>query len=88
MKAMVYHEYDSPDVLELRSQWISKTRSQKMAPIPPKPPSRKDLMMVREFLESGAVIPVIDRCYPLKELPQALRYLATGHARGKIIISV
>ena len=75
-------------VLVLQSQWISKTGSQKMAPVPPRPPSRKDLTMVRELLESGAVVPVIDRCYPLDELPQALQYLSKGHAQGKIVISV
>lgn len=33
------------------------------------------------------VVPVIDRCYPLDELPEAMRYLATGHARGKIVMT-
>jgi hypothetical protein len=34
------------------------------------------------------LVPVIDRCYPLGELPDAMRYLATGHARGKVVITM
>jgi NADPH:quinone reductase-like Zn-dependent oxidoreductase len=51
-------------------------------------PSRDDLMFVGQLLDSGAVVPVIDRCYPLGELPEAMRYLATGHARGKVVITM
>lgn len=51
-------------------------------------PSRDDLMFVGQLLDSGVVVPVIDRCYPLGELPEAMRYLATGHARGKVVITV
>jgi NADPH:quinone reductase-like Zn-dependent oxidoreductase len=41
-----------------------------------------------ELLESGQVIPIIDKCYPLRELPEALRYLGRGHARGKVVIAI
>ena len=51
-------------------------------------PSRDDLLFVGQLLDSGVVVPVIDRCYPLRELPEAMRYLATGHARGKIVITM
>ncbi|MBP1468827.1 NAD(P)-dependent alcohol dehydrogenase [Candidatus Chloroploca sp. M-50] len=51
-------------------------------------PSRDDLLFVGQLLDSGVVVPVIDRCYPLGELPEAMRYLATGHARGKIVITM
>jgi len=51
-------------------------------------PSRQDLMLVGHLLDSGAVVPVIDRCYPLGELPEAMRYLASGHARGKVVITM
>jgi hypothetical protein len=33
-------------------------------------------------------VPVIDRCYPLSEVPVAMRYLEGGHAKGKVIITV
>jgi NADPH:quinone reductase-like Zn-dependent oxidoreductase len=51
-------------------------------------PNRDDLMFVGQLLDSGVVVPVIDRCYPLGELPEAMRYLASGHARGKVVITL
>ena len=51
-------------------------------------PSQKDLAYLAELLAAGQVNPVIDRCYPLAELPEALRYLAEGHVQGKVIITV
>jgi len=49
---------------------------------------RDDLTVMQEFLETGKVTPVIDRSYPLNEVPEAIRYLEVGHARGKIVITV
>ena len=51
-------------------------------------PNKKDLVFIKELLEAGKVRPVIDRRYPLSELPEAIRYLEEGHARGKVVISV
>ena len=51
-------------------------------------PSQKDLLFLNTLLEASKVVPVIDRCYPLSEVPQAMRYLGAGHARGKIVIVV
>ncbi len=51
-------------------------------------PNKEDLLCIREILETGKVVPVIDRCYPLKETAEAIRYLEKGHARGKVIITV
>jgi NADPH:quinone reductase-like Zn-dependent oxidoreductase len=48
----------------------------------------QDLMSIKELLEAGKIMPVIDRCYPLSEAAEALRYLGEGHARGKVVISV
>lgn len=45
-----------------------------------------DLTLMQELLVAGKVIPVIDRSYPLGEVPEAIRYLEEGHARGKIVI--
>ena len=50
--------------------------------------NKKDLLFIRELLESGKVVPVIDRAYPLSEVPEAIRYLEGGHARGKVVITV
>jgi len=49
---------------------------------------REDLMVLRELLEAGTVSPVIDRSYPLEEVPEAIRYLEEGHARGKVVITM
>ena len=50
-------------------------------------PSRKDSMSVlRELLDKGKITPVIDRILPLSEVPEAMRYLQSGDARGKIIV--
>jgi NADPH:quinone reductase-like Zn-dependent oxidoreductase len=51
-------------------------------------PNRKDLAIMQELMKAGKVTPVIDRCYRLSEVPEAIRYLAEGHARGKIVISL
>ncbi len=50
--------------------------------------SKEDLTLLKELLEAGKVKPVIDRQYPLSEVPEAIRYLGEGHARGKIVITV
>jgi NADPH:quinone reductase-like Zn-dependent oxidoreductase len=50
--------------------------------------NKKDLLFIRELLEAGKVVPVIDRAYPLSEVPEAIRYLEGGHARGKVVITV
>ena len=46
------------------------------------------ILLVRKLLEVGKVVPVIDRRYPLREVPEALRYLEAGHAKGKVVITV
>ncbi len=51
-------------------------------------PNKQDLIFVKELLEAGKLKPVIDRSYPLAEVPEALRYLETGRARGKVVIMV
>jgi NADPH:quinone reductase-like Zn-dependent oxidoreductase len=48
----------------------------------------QDLVFLQELLESGHIVPVIDRRYPLAELPEAFRYFGEGHARGKVVITV
>jgi NADPH:quinone reductase-like Zn-dependent oxidoreductase len=50
--------------------------------------SKDDLIVLRELLEVGKVAPVIDRSYPLSEVPEAIRYLEEGHARGKVVITM
>jgi NADPH:quinone reductase-like Zn-dependent oxidoreductase len=50
--------------------------------------NQKDLIFLKELLEAGKIVPVIDRRYPLSEVAEAIRYLAEGHARGKVVITV
>ena len=50
--------------------------------------SQEDMLTLTELLESGKVVPVIDKRYPLTEVAEALRYLGSGHARGKLVITV
>jgi len=47
-----------------------------------------DLTALTELMDAGKVKPVIDKCYKLTEVPQAIRYLEEGHARGKVVITV
>lgn len=49
---------------------------------------KKDLIMLRELLGAGKVKPVIDKSYGLREVPDAIRYLEKGHARGKVVITL
>jgi NADPH:quinone reductase-like Zn-dependent oxidoreductase len=49
---------------------------------------KEDLFFLKELLETGKVVPVVDRRYPLSKIPEALRYLEGGHARGKVVITL
>jgi NADPH:quinone reductase-like Zn-dependent oxidoreductase len=51
-------------------------------------PNQKDLVFLKELLETGKVVPAIDRCYPLAEVPEAIKYLLEGHPRGKVVITI
>jgi NADPH:quinone reductase-like Zn-dependent oxidoreductase len=67
--------------------WMSKRNSkqvglQGMATTP-----KDDLVAIKELLEAGTVVPVIDKCYPLSAAAEAIRYLEHGHARGKVVIT-
>jgi NADPH:quinone reductase-like Zn-dependent oxidoreductase len=49
---------------------------------------KTDLLVIKELLEAGKVVPVIDRCYPLSETAKAIRYVVEEHARGKVVITM
>jgi NADPH:quinone reductase-like Zn-dependent oxidoreductase len=67
--------------------WIRRTTGKKIR-ILAVHPNLKDMVYITELCEAGKVVPVIDRRYPLSEVPEALRYFGEGHARGKVIISM
>jgi NADPH:quinone reductase-like Zn-dependent oxidoreductase len=71
----------------LLGPWLSMIGTKKMGNVMAKPNTR-DLGFVKELLEEGQVIPVIDRRYPLRETAEALCYLEAGHARGKVVITM
>jgi NADPH:quinone reductase-like Zn-dependent oxidoreductase len=70
----------------LLGPWISRTGSRKLRFLAHKP--NKGLDFMKELFEAGKVVPVIDRRYPLREVPEALRYFVEGHAKGKLVITV
>jgi len=49
---------------------------------------QQDLLTLKDLIEAGKLTPVIDRNFPLKEAPQAIRYLEQGQARGKVVVTV
>jgi NADPH:quinone reductase-like Zn-dependent oxidoreductase len=71
----------------LRAPLVSLFVGQKLGGLNSKV-EQEDLVALTELIEAGKVTPVIDRTYPLIEAPDAVRYLAEGHARGKIVITV
>jgi len=67
---------------------ISRNASQKMGIVPWKPNDKEDMEFLTELFDAGKLTPVIDRRYPLSEVPEAFQYLEGGHAKGKIVINV
>jgi NADPH:quinone reductase-like Zn-dependent oxidoreductase len=72
---------------QLRATMLSPFVGQKLGTFV-STPNHEDLLVLKELIESGKVTPVIDRTYPLAEVPEAMRYLESGHARGKVLITV
>jgi NADPH:quinone reductase-like Zn-dependent oxidoreductase len=71
----------------VKARVLSPFVSQKMVSFTVKP-NKEDLQFLRQLIEIGKLAPVIDRTYPLAEVPEAIRYLEDGHPRGKVVISV
>jgi NADPH:quinone reductase-like Zn-dependent oxidoreductase len=46
------------------------------------------LVVLKELIEAGRITPVVDRTFPLSEVPDAIRYLESGQAQGKVVITV
>jgi NADPH:quinone reductase-like Zn-dependent oxidoreductase len=72
----------------LRAVALSRLVGQRLRMLSSKP-RQQDLQTLRELIEAGKLMPVIDRTYPLREVPEAIRYLVEGHGGGgKIVITV
>ncbi|MET0233549.1 MAG: NAD(P)-dependent alcohol dehydrogenase [Kibdelosporangium sp.] len=76
-----------PVGLLVRSQLLAPFARQRLLRLV-EAPSRANLATLRELIESGEVTPVIDRTYPLSDVPEAIRYLEAEHARAKVVIVV
>jgi NADPH:quinone reductase-like Zn-dependent oxidoreductase len=67
--------------------WIQRTGGKKVRILAVQP-NREDLVNIAELCAAGKVFPVIDRRYPLHEVPAALQYLGEGRAKGKVVITL
>jgi NADPH:quinone reductase-like Zn-dependent oxidoreductase len=70
----------------LLGPFLSVAGSKKMGNLSAQP-DQEDLVFVKDLVEASQVVPVIDRCYPLPDVPEALRYYGEGHSRGKVVIT-
>jgi NADPH:quinone reductase-like Zn-dependent oxidoreductase len=70
----------------LLGPWLS-SEGRKMTNLAMKP-EKKDLVFLKELIETGKVSPVIDKSYPLSKLPEAFQYYGKGHSRGKVVVIV
>jgi len=66
----------------------SKTGNKKVGGMGMAKINQNDLVFLKQLVETQKVRPVIDRRYPLNEVPEAIRYLEAGHAQGKVVITV
>ena len=71
----------------LLGPFISKAGGKKLCNLYHRP-SQKDLVIMKELIETGKVRPVIDKSYTLRETAEALRYYGEGHSSGKVVITV
>ena len=67
--------------------WIRRTTGKKIRILAVRP-NIEDVDFMKELIEAGKVTPVIDKTYPLSEVPEAIGYVGEGHAQGKVVISV
>lgn len=82
----VYFIVGGSMALVFRILLLKLTGNKKMNILAHKP--NKELDYIKELFETGKVLPVIDKCYPLKDTPEAFRYFGAGHHKGKIVITI
>jgi NADPH:quinone reductase-like Zn-dependent oxidoreductase len=73
--------------LLLFGTWIKNMRKKNLRLLAVQP-NRNDLLSITQLCLAGKIIPVIDRTFPIRETPEALRYVGEGRSRGKIVIQV
>lgn len=67
---------------------LSKASGRKILSSSNEKPNKENIQFLKELLESGKVVPAIDRQYPLEQLAEAIGYVETGHARAKVVITM
>jgi NADPH:quinone reductase-like Zn-dependent oxidoreductase len=72
---------------QLRALLLSRFVSQRLRALSSKP-RHDDLQVLEELIRAGRLRPLVDRTYPLAEVPEAIRHLVEGHGRGKVVITV
>ncbi|MEM7334703.1 MAG: NAD(P)-dependent alcohol dehydrogenase [Chloroflexota bacterium] len=70
----------------LLGRFVSEKDGRQLSSMPTARIVKEDLLLLTQMLESGAINPVIDDCYPLEKTPDAFRYLEERHAKGKVVI--
>jgi len=79
-----------PQIIQalLLGPFMSRKNGKKMGFMGIAKTNRKDLEYLKELLEAGKIVPVIEKRYPLNEVPSAMRYVAEQHARGKVVVQI
>jgi NADPH:quinone reductase-like Zn-dependent oxidoreductase len=72
----------------LKAALLSRFMRQKFVMILAQVGKNRDLALLCDFLRTGQVTPVVDRCYPLTAAAEAIRYLETGRVRGKLVVTI
>jgi NADPH:quinone reductase-like Zn-dependent oxidoreductase len=70
----------------LLGPWIRRTTGKKIRILAVRP-NTEDVDFVKELIEAGRVMPILDKTYPLSEVPEAISYVGDGRARGKVVIT-
>jgi NADPH:quinone reductase-like Zn-dependent oxidoreductase len=82
-----YVTTDASPARQLQARWVAVRGGQRMVALFATV-NRKDLVLLGHWLDAGQIKPLIDRSYRLADVPEALRYIARGHAAGKIVVTI
>ncbi len=72
----------------IQSPFVSRKTGKKIRAASSEKPNKQDIESLSDLLESKKIVPAIDRKYPLDQLPEAIAYLETGHARAKVVMTI